>query len=171
MLALTRQRNGRCSSDRTAARRRRAASLNGSNQSIATAVKATAAAASSSTVAVAAGHIHKDDGTCHEGCCPGNEIPALSLTFRLVTHDDLAEVHRMEAASYPDDEAASLSSLTYRCNNAREFFLLAHGRPVDASHDDGKEELVGFVCGTLTSTSTLTHDTMFEHDAKGRLQI
>src|SRR5690242_13341089 len=46
------------------------------------------------------------------------------LQFKQMTQDDLKRVHALEAASYPEDEAASLESLTYRTKNANQYFLI-----------------------------------------------
>jgi hypothetical protein len=85
----------------------------------------------------------------------------IALSFRAVSAEDLPRVFALESAGYPDDEAASLKSLTYRCENANSYFLVAETALA------GKPTIVGFVCGTLTSERKLTHDTMFTHNKDG----
>eukprot|EP00808_Paulinella_micropora_P006747 g76983.t1 len=69
--------------------------------------------------------------------------------------EDLADIAALEAASYPEDEAATLTSITYRHENARPFFL--------AAWQSNPKKLVGFVNGTLTDSAELKHSTMSTH--------
>ena len=63
----------------------------------------------------------------------------------------------MEAAGYPEDEAASPARLAYRQANAGTFFLVA----------DSGTGVVGFVCGTLTRAAALTEHSMATHEPDG----
>ena len=47
-------------------------------------------------------------------------------------------------------------------SNAPEYFLLRF-------QDESEEDIVGYVCGTLTASAELTHETMYKHDASGHL--
>lgn len=113
-----------------------------------------------------------------KGSADGAASAELALKYRQVTAEDLSRVHALEAAGYPEDgaplwlcprcsstmmvaEAASLQSLTYRCKNANDFFLVAE------AEKGGKQTIVAFVCGTLTAERKLTHDSMFEHNSEG----
>jgi ribosomal protein S18 acetylase RimI-like enzyme len=101
---------------------------------------------------------------------------------------DLAEVAAREAASYPEDEAASVESLERRMRDAPDFFRLwisenkgaegaAEPSPErealgDDAGDDGadgsnSESLLGFVCGTRWNEDSLGDDSMGGHDPAG----
>ena len=59
--------------------------------------------------------------------------------FRPACLDDLEAVMRLEAASYPEDEAATPEKLRMRMERASEAFMVAV-----SSRDDS---IVGFACG------------------------
>ena len=73
--------------------------------------------------------------------------------------DHLDKIYELEKASYPEDEAATYEKLNYRLLNANDIFrgYFRNG------------ELIGFVCGTKTANSVLTHDSMSKHDDDGRV--
>jgi predicted GNAT family N-acyltransferase len=79
-------------------------------------------------------------------------------TYRGVVADDVDSIHAIEAASYPDDEAASLTNLQFRAEAAAPYFRLAI---VD-------DKIAGYICGTLTNDDVLTHASMETHDDGGR---
>ena len=80
-----------------------------------------------------------------------------TLTFRPCEAADVPRCLTLEVAGYPEDEAATLESLTFRQANAPGYFLVAcSGRTV-----------VGFVCGTSTCADSLTHDSMSLHEPEG----
>ena len=78
--------------------------------------------------------------------------------------DMLAEIARLEAASYPADEAASPESLAYRAKHAGDVFRVVTA-PTAATPPTTK--VIAFVCGTLTHADTLTHESMSKHEASG----
>ena len=80
-----------------------------------------------------------------------------AVSFRLATADDIDRCLTIEEASYPSDEAATLSSLRYRQEEAGDYFLCA-------VLDD---TVIGFVCATRCQA--FTHETMSKHDPKGKL--
>ena len=67
----------------------------------------------------------------------------------------------LQSESYPEDEAASLQSIEKRIKEAKQFFVLAQIK--------GHNRIVGFVNGTLTSSSALTHESMFSHEPQGSM--
>ena len=79
-----------------------------------------------------------------------------SVTFSLLPKSAVPRAAEIEAASYPPDEKASLSSLLYRQEQAGSFFKGAWS---------GEEELCGFVCGTRCAS--FTEETMSRHDPEG----
>ena len=85
----------------------------------------------------------------------------MELSYRLCTEDDVKLVYTMEAASYPEDEAATEEKLQFRCQNAQQYFM------VGEFQDSGVTKIAGFVCGTLTSGRTLKHETMSAHNPDG----
>lgn len=97
-----------------------------------------------------------------------------SLSFRRLAPSELVAVHALEIDGFPTDEAASLSSLQQRLSLAPQLFIGAfvspslavmeqEELPADSSSSGGREELIGYVCSTLTPSSTLTHASMKTH--------
>eukprot|EP00239_Pterosperma_sp_CCMP1384_P007878 CAMPEP_0197855514 /NCGR_PEP_ID=MMETSP1438-20131217/26783_1 /TAXON_ID=1461541 /ORGANISM="Pterosperma sp., Strain CCMP1384" /LENGTH=194 /DNA_ID=CAMNT_0043470653 /DNA_START=232 /DNA_END=816 /DNA_ORIENTATION=+ len=80
-----------------------------------------------------------------------------TLFFRPCEGADTPRVAELEAAGFPEDEAASLESIQFRCDRAGDLFLVAVKG----------ENIIGFVNGTLTAGSKLHHDTMSQHDPSG----
>lgn len=76
---------------------------------------------------------------------------------------DIGDVHDLEAASYPPDEAATLEKITYRCNYAKEFFQVLKKKA------DGS--IIGFVNGTCVLERTIAHSSMAEHYPTGRTLV
>ena len=81
------------------------------------------------------------------------------LQFAPITEGALAAAFAIEEASYPADEAATEEKLRMRIREAPEYFHGAFKGP------DGP--LVGFICGTLTSATVLTDESMSEHEPAG----
>lgn len=84
---------------------------------------------------------------------------APDLFFRPPCLADLDRIEAIESAGYPPDEAASRERLLYRLENAADQFLVA-------VKDD---QIVGFICGTLTKADRLTEDSMGQHEPDGGL--
>ncbi|OQR82109.1 hypothetical protein THRCLA_11131 [Thraustotheca clavata] len=91
---------------------------------------------------------------CHFPICS-----MVATTFRLITLAEAAAAHAIEVASYPEDEAASLEQIQSRIQQANDYFLGAY---------DDKNQLLGFVNGTLTAKRDLEEDTMSCHDPNGK---
>mmetsp|Transcript_15894 Transcript_15894/g.42378 ORF Transcript_15894/g.42378 Transcript_15894/m.42378 type:complete len:349 (+) Transcript_15894:82-1128(+) len=71
------------------------------------------------------------------------------------------EVWAVEAASYPQDEAASLEALEFRMSHAPQLFLVAFtGR-----------EVVGFVCGTRGAGDRLEEESLSRDDPQGKAAL
>ncbi|GAA5881788.1 hypothetical protein JCM16303_006452 [Sporobolomyces ruberrimus] len=81
----------------------------------------------------------------------------MPINYAPLPKDHVQRAYELESASYPSDEAASLTSLEYRQEHASRYFL--------AAYED--EELIGFICSTLTSSPTLTHESMETHEPSG----
>ena len=101
-----------------------------------------------------------------------------TVFFRPCSPEDLPAVAEMEANSYPPDEKASPEALAFRQQNANEFFLVGMRMSDTERHREAATEtgdasasaadaLVSYVCGTLTTGTTLTHESMSEHDPSG----
>jgi len=71
--------------------------------------------------------------------------------------EELGFLLEIETSSYPEDEAVTEASLTYRINNASSCFLVARLG----------DQIIGFTCGTLSNKEVLSHSTMFVHEAHG----
>ena len=94
------------------------------------------------------------------------------IFFRPCVAEDLAAVTEMEQNSYPPDEAASAENLKFRQENAGGFFLVGMKSACEEKKSElderkSADQLVSYVCGTLTSSDTLTHESMSDHDPTG----
>lgn len=85
----------------------------------------------------------------------------LQIVYDLVKASEVPDAHAIEIASFPQDEAATLEKFLYRQAQAPDLFLGAY----DVS--DNKRVLIGYVCSTLSSSPTLTHESMSVHDPAG----
>lgn len=81
------------------------------------------------------------------------------IGIRPITTDaQVIRASELEAAGYPEDEAASLETLRFRFKAVPELFLGAFAP---------QDQLVGFIVATLTTSERLTHDSMSEHEPEG----
>ncbi|WIA41274.1 hypothetical protein OEZ86_004878 [Tetradesmus obliquus] len=92
-----------------------------------------------------------------------------SLFFRPPTLDDLDAIHDIEANSYPEDEAATYENLKFRIEQASGQFLVAIKAASAGDGSNSSDQLVGYVCGTCSSASSLTHESMSSHEPGGSL--
>ncbi|EKM53307.1 uncharacterized protein PHACADRAFT_211005 [Phanerochaete carnosa HHB-10118-sp] len=86
---------------------------------------------------------------------------SLQIIYDLVKASDIPDAHVIETASFSPDEAATLERFLYRQTQAPDLFLGAF----DVS--DNERALIGYVCSTLSSAPTLTHESMGAHDPTG----
>lgn len=84
-----------------------------------------------------------------------------SIRFGTVKSEDLLQVIQLEAASYPEDEAATPEKIRYRAEFANDYFVTAK----DTSASDA---LMGFINGTCVEGKVLTHESMSDHAPQGR---
>ncbi|KZT54271.1 acyl-CoA N-acyltransferase [Calocera cornea HHB12733] len=91
-----------------------------------------------------------------------SDLPA-GIYFALLPQEYIDDAYELEVQGYPADEAASLESLRYRQAHAPALFLGAFLAPSPQS----KPVLLAFACGTLTSSSLVTHASMSSHDPSG----
>eukprot|EP00555_Chaetoceros_dichaeta_P002469 CAMPEP_0198250822 /NCGR_PEP_ID=MMETSP1447-20131203/1859_1 /TAXON_ID=420782 /ORGANISM="Chaetoceros dichaeta, Strain CCMP1751" /LENGTH=297 /DNA_ID=CAMNT_0043935709 /DNA_START=158 /DNA_END=1049 /DNA_ORIENTATION=+ len=89
---------------------------------------------------------------------PDEDIIA-SIRYRTPLPHEIPSCHKIESASYPIDEAASLDSLEYRRENAPNYFQCA------ISNDD--DSIIGFVCATRCDR--FEEESMSSHTAMGAL--
>ena len=82
---------------------------------------------------------------------------------------DLDEMYNLEAASYPIDEAATHEGMKFRLRVAGACFVVAKAKHQGKGGEGGGGEIIGFVNGTKTLTSSLTHESMSTHDPDGKL--
>ena len=88
-----------------------------------------------------------------------------STFFAPVQPDQLDRIHSLEAASYPADEAATYEKLKFRIQSASNVFMVA----LQCSDGQSDPLVVGYVCGTCTSSGRLTHESMAAHNPDGVL--
>jgi predicted PhzF superfamily epimerase YddE/YHI9/predicted GNAT family N-acyltransferase len=121
-----------------------------------------------------------DSSDSHHHTHDNNVVVPAIVQYRLCTANDIPVCYDIESSSYPMDEAASLSSLQYRQQNASSYFMCAVvGRSsmsnVDVDVDDGNhvisdsgtDTVIGFICSTRCHT--FTHDSMSIHVPDGTL--
>ncbi|BGP57837.1 hypothetical protein JCM8202_002492 [Rhodotorula sphaerocarpa] len=91
------------------------------------------------------------------------------IVYDLLRPEDIDRAYEIETAGFPEDEAASIDALRYRQANAGEYFLGAYETAQDAAPASASDrgQLVGYVCATLTSSPSLTHDSMAHHEPNG----
>ncbi|KAF8234512.1 acyl-CoA N-acyltransferase [Tricholoma matsutake] len=80
-----------------------------------------------------------------------------NIDYKPIPEGDVEKVLKLEQQSFPADEAAILETLRFRQSKAPGLFLGAY-----IAH-----ELVGYVSATLSSSTTLTHESMSNHNSKG----
>eukprot|EP00522_Entomoneis_paludosa_P006284 CAMPEP_0172446742 /NCGR_PEP_ID=MMETSP1065-20121228/6273_1 /TAXON_ID=265537 /ORGANISM="Amphiprora paludosa, Strain CCMP125" /LENGTH=532 /DNA_ID=CAMNT_0013197931 /DNA_START=293 /DNA_END=1891 /DNA_ORIENTATION=+ len=92
-------------------------------------------------------------------------MTSAALSFREVGPTDLPACVALEKASYPEDEAASKSTLQYRQHQAATFFRCAILTGEDGDEDE--DTVVGFICATRCIS--FKHESMTTHVAGGPL--
>lgn len=100
-----------------------------------------------------------------------------SISYRPALAGDVQRCHEIEAASYPEDEAASLKSLRYRQQNAGDYFWVATLPMVEAAKLNGMDDLlgetgdgdmiIGFICSTRCNE--FTEESMTTHEEGGSI--
>lgn len=85
------------------------------------------------------------------------------ISYRPVEPDDITKCHEIEAASYPEDEAASLENLMYRQQSAGDYFWCAT-LPAD---EEAGNAIIGFICSTRCNE--FTEESMSTHDPRGSI--
>jgi PhzF family phenazine biosynthesis protein len=88
------------------------------------------------------------------------------LEFGSIQAADIERCFEIEAASYPEDEAATLESLSYRQAKAPHAYRGAWLSSSDDEHTPIRT-LIGFVCST--QCITFEHDSMTTHYPNGRI--
>ncbi|KAJ7768365.1 acyl-CoA N-acyltransferase [Mycena metata] len=78
---------------------------------------------------------------------------ALNLYFKNVPAEDLGQAIEIETQGFPPDEAATLDAFRLRQRMASDLFLGAYKN----------NQLVGYVCSTLSPDTSLSHDSMSVH--------
>mmetsp|Transcript_24261 Transcript_24261/g.52331 ORF Transcript_24261/g.52331 Transcript_24261/m.52331 type:complete len:574 (-) Transcript_24261:204-1925(-) len=114
-------------------------------------------------------YLQKDEG---DGCSQHNILD--SISYRPVKADDLPECYKIEAASYPEDEAASSENIMYRHQFAGDYFWCATLPTVEANTFSSKQEatdkddiIIGFICSTRCDE--FTEESMSTHDPSGSI--
>ncbi|CEL97822.1 unnamed protein product [Vitrella brassicaformis CCMP3155] len=92
------------------------------------------------------------------GCVEYNALTASGFSLRFPNASEASAIHALEAASYPEDEAASLPKIQSRLEAALPYFIALY---------DKTGGLVGFVNGTRCFGKVLTHESMAAHESGG----
>lgn len=95
-----------------------------------------------------------------------------TVQFRTVRPTDIPSCAAMEKASYPEDEAASKSTLQYRQHHAARYFRCAVLPSTDGQDElqadkDDNDTVIGFICSTRCRE--FEHESMSTHVPDGRL--
>jgi len=83
--------------------------------------------------------------------------PPAGISFMRVAEPHLERAYAIESAGYPEDEAATKEKLLLRIRDAPQYFYGAF---------EGSQ-LLGFVCGTLSTQEQLTEEAMSVHEPDG----
>jgi ribosomal protein S18 acetylase RimI-like enzyme len=98
--------------------------------------------------------------------CSAPSSPSATLIdrvqFRICRPTDIPVCLEIETASYPPDEAATLSSLQYRQHHAAQYFLCA---VIPASGDS--DTVIGFICST--KCLSFQHESLTTHVPNGNV--
>lgn len=105
------------------------------------------------------------------------------ISYRKVSADDIPECYKIESASYPKDEAASLDNLYYRQQYANDYFWCATlptemtDEYITAKQDTADDNImnnnknettiIGFVCSTRCKD--FIEESMSKHDQNGTI--
>ena len=81
--------------------------------------------------------------------------PPAGISFMRVAEPHLERAYAIESAGYPEDEAATKEKLLLRIRDAPQYFYGAF---------EGSQ-LLGFVCGTLSTQEQLTEEAMCAHES------
>ena len=87
------------------------------------------------------------------------------ISYRPVTAEDIPNCYKIEVASYPEDEAASLENLSYRQQFAGDYFWCATLRADETP--EKYDTIIGFICSTRCSE--FKEESMSTHDPSGAL--
>ncbi|THU90396.1 acyl-CoA N-acyltransferase [Dendrothele bispora CBS 962.96] len=82
------------------------------------------------------------------------------LQFHAISPEDIPRALQIEQDGFPEDEAASLESFQFRQSKAPTLFLGAY------SQEDN--QLIAYICSTLSTDETITHASMSTHIPEGR---
>ena len=88
------------------------------------------------------------------------------LNLRNATLADMHILAELESTSFPPDEAASLESMTKRCQHANPFFLVCFD-----SKAVPETPILGFVNGTCSKFDVIHHESMSSHDPAGKTLV
>ncbi|KXN85656.1 hypothetical protein AN958_10993 [Leucoagaricus sp. SymC.cos] len=80
------------------------------------------------------------------------------LIFDLVKSDEISDALAIELEGFPLEEAADLEKFRFRQEQAPDLFLGAF-----VPKEGGKRKIIGYICSTLSSAKTLTHESMSTH--------
>jgi len=83
----------------------------------------------------------------------------MNIYYKQLEAKDAEVAHAIEVDSYPSDEAASLTNIQARLEQAGDFFI--------GAFEQSNDTLIGFVNGTLTAQYELEEKTMSLHDPNG----
>ena len=113
--------------------------------------------------------MNDDDGDVHSSQ-QSNILDFIS--YRRVEAEDIPACYRIESASYPEDEAASLQNLYYRHQTAGDYFWCAT-LPSDVisifNNNEAIEDetIIGFICSTRCKE--FTEESMSKHERNGSI--
>mmetsp|Transcript_28911 Transcript_28911/g.37991 ORF Transcript_28911/g.37991 Transcript_28911/m.37991 type:complete len:478 (+) Transcript_28911:205-1638(+) len=88
-----------------------------------------------------------------------SQLDGQKLYVRNVAASEVAQAYSIEAASYPEDEAATFEKLKFRQESAGDYFV--------GLYTSEGDNLLGFVCGTCCHGDSLEEGTMSVHIADG----
>ena len=84
-----------------------------------------------------------------------------SFVFSRALEADIDEICKLEAEGYPADEAASPEQISYRLQEANDYFWVLKSN----------DKIVGFVNGTCIVEDSIHHESMSHHDSRGKTLV
>ena len=88
----------------------------------------------------------------------------LHVTFRAVRPTDMEQCYALERESYPDDEAASKTTLQFRQHHAARYFRCAVLLPNDESNDEDQGEAADSLVANTSSHAAAPSNNQAESD-------
>lgn len=92
-----------------------------------------------------------------------NHMSESEFELRVALASEVPAMYEIEVEAFPEDEAASLLSMSMRCQEANTFFTVL----TQMQQESESATLLGYINGTLCEGTELHHESMSEHVPSG----